>query len=352
MGILLERRLNYRLFGIDLKANSKSAVFLLVLISFDLGLSEGFNDRCTGHGRSILLVRRERSFGRLPDRTTECGVFGLWLLLRRFDVLVENAAQEAFWHVVEVYRDVALDVVQFLDLHLRCSHDMLRDKEANEFGISHRERILLHTQHTFDLLDIAQKLLDQLLGVSDPMEILSDFLDDVFENGDAFREIILEIAVIEYVNVFEQLNQFPARLLNVDRLGLVLLALSLFCLLSVHEGQLLELLCLLEELLALCLLVHFAVYVACSLSELFSGVFELLVDSGHRSTLEVTVNGSSILRLVIILRVISSQFGLLSVRDLDSILEWLLNNAATGGPCVLLHHRLEIFLLLEHIRVL
>jgi len=50
---------------------------------------------------------------------------------------------------------MAFDVVHFLDLHLCCSHNVLRDEESDEFGISHRESILLHTHDAFNLLDIS-----------------------------------------------------------------------------------------------------------------------------------------------------------------------------------------------------
>ena len=61
-----------------------------------------------------------------------------------------------------------------------------------------------------------------------------------------------------------------------------------------------------------------------SLPELFSGIFELVVDSGHRPTLEVAIDGSTILRLVVVVRIILSKPGLCCVGDLDRILKWLL----------------------------
>ena len=55
-----------------------------------------------------------------------------------------------------------------------------------------------------------------------------------------------------------------------------------------------------------------------------SGIFELVVDSGHRPTLEVTIDGPTILRLVVVVWIILSEPGLCCVGDLDRILKWLL----------------------------
>ena len=71
------------------------------------------------------------------------------------------------------------------------------------------------------------------------MEICDDFLNNMIQNTDSFRQRILKIAIVEYVNVFEQLYHLSLRLLNVDGLRLVLLPFSLLCLLPVKESQLL-----------------------------------------------------------------------------------------------------------------
>lgn len=73
-----------------------------------------------------------------------------------------------------------------------------------------------------------------------------------------------------------------------------------------------------------------------SLPKLFSSIFELVVDSGHGPTLEITSDGSSILRLVVIFRVILTKLGLLRVSDLDRIRKWLLNNTDTSTSRILL----------------
>lgn len=83
--------------------------------------------------------------------------------MRLFEIPVENAVQETLWHVVEVNGYMALDVMHFLDLHLRRSHNVLRDKESDKFCISHWKSILLHPHDAFDFLHVSQKLLDKLL---------------------------------------------------------------------------------------------------------------------------------------------------------------------------------------------
>lgn len=89
-----------------------------------------------------------------------------------------------------------------------------------------------------------------------------------------------------------------------------------------------------------------------SLPELFSGIFELVVDSGHRPTLEVTINGPAVLRLVVVVRIILSEPGLCCVGDLDCILKWLLKSAVAAFSCVFLEHGLKVILLLEHVCIL
>lgn len=72
----------------------------------------------------------------------------------------------------------------------------------------------------------------------DALEVCGDFRDDMIQDVGTFGQRILKIAIVEYVHVFEQLHNLSLRLLNVDRLGLVLLPLSVLCLLSVLESEL------------------------------------------------------------------------------------------------------------------
>ena len=90
----------------------------------------------------------------------------------------------------------------------------------------------------------------------------------------------------------------------------------------------------------LCCFVDFSFDVVYSLPELFSGIFELVVDSGHRPTLEVAIDGSSVLRLVVVVRIILSEPGLCCVGDLDRILKRLLKSAVAAFSRVFLQHGL------------